>query len=130
MIRVVIGLVCSLIFLLTLMPACTSDQLPEPVFLAACDTTQASYSVNIKEIVDRSCAYSGCHVEASIGNFLTYEDMLPRLKNGSMRQRVINLRDDPIVGMPPNYAPAERPQRLSEAELVLFECWLEAGFPE
>jgi hypothetical protein len=112
------------------LPACTSDQLPEPMVLAVCDTLQATYDTNVKEIIDRTCAYSGCHIDASIGNFLTYQGMRGRLETGSIRNRVISLRHDPTVGMPPDYGPADRPVDLTQEELEIIQCWLDAGFPK
>ncbi|MCB0630776.1 MAG: hypothetical protein R2824_00615 [Saprospiraceae bacterium] len=110
--------------------ACTNDQLPEPMVLAVCDTLQTSYTSNVKEIIDRSCAYSGCHIDASIGNYLTYEGMLGRLKDGVIRSRVISLRSDPVKGMPPAYSPGDRPKELTQHELEIIQCWLDAGFPK
>lgn len=112
------------------LPACTSDQLPEPMVLAVCDTLQATYETNVQEIIDRTCAYSGCHIDASIGNYLTYEGMLGRLTNGSIRNRVISLRNDPTIGMPPDYTPSDRPQNLTQEELEIIQCWLDAGYPK
>lgn len=110
--------------------ACTNDQLPEPMVLAVCDTLQTSYNTNVKEIIDRTCAYSGCHIDASIGNYLTYEGMLGRLKDGVIRSRVISLRSDPVKGMPPAYSPDDRAKELSQQELEIIQCWLDAGFPK
>ena len=110
--------------------ACTNDQLPEPMLLAVCDTLQTSYNTNVKEIIDRTCAYSGCHIDASIGNYLTYEGMLSRLKDGVIRSRVISFRDDGNKGMPPDYAPRDRAKDLTQRELEILECWIGAGFPK
>ncbi len=123
------ALTLGLTILYCCLPACTSDQLPEPMELAVCETLESSYETNIKELVDRTCAYSGCHIDASIGNFLTYEGMLGRLHNGSIRSRVISLRDDPTIGMPPDYVPGDRPKDLTQEELEILQCWLESGFP-
>lgn len=112
------------------LPACTNDQLPEPMLLAVCDTLVATYDTNVKDIIDQSCAYSGCHIDAATGNYLTYEGMLSRLQSGAVRNRVIGLRDDPTNGMPPNYAPAGRPQDLTQEELEIMQCWLDSGFPK
>lgn len=124
------ALALGLTFLYFCLPACTNDQLPEPMMLAACDTLQTSYETNVKDIIDRTCAYSGCHIDASIGNYLTYEGMLGRLQTGSIRNRVISLRDDPTVGMPPDYVPGDRPRELSQEELEIIQCWLDAGYPK
>lgn len=112
------------------LPACTTDQLSEPMELAVCDTLETSYETNVKDIIDRTCAYSGCHIDASIGNFLNYDGMLGRLQTGAIRNRVISLRHDPTEGMPPNYAPVGRARELTQEELEIMQCWLDGGFPE
>lgn len=119
----------GLTILFSTFSACTNDQLPEPMVLAVCDTLQTSYETNVKEIIDRTCAYSGCHIDASIGNYLTYEGMLGRLKDGVIRSRVISLRSDPVKGMPPAYSPDDRAKELTQQELEIIQCWLDSGFP-
>ena len=92
-----------------------------------------TYNNQIKAIVDNSCAYSGCHDGAGgIGPFdYTNYDGLSNAF-GVMRTRVVNLRDDPAQGMPPNRSvyPQSQKDNLTQQELELFECWINAGFPE
>ena len=114
---------------LYLLAACTADQLPEPQ-VADCGATIApTYLVDVKPIIDESCAYSGCHLDSSPGRFDSYSGLLPYLESNTFRQRVLIDRD-PTTGMPPNYAPDDRPRDLTEEQLTIIECWLEAGFPE
>lgn len=120
----------SLVFALLLMGSgCTSDQLPEPT-LSECGSLTPSYNVEIKPIIDQSCAYSGCHLDSAPGQYDTYEGLLSILENGDFRKFVITERADPSLGMPPNFAPAGRPKDLNEQEIELIDCWLQAGFPE
>jgi hypothetical protein len=109
--------------------ACTSDSLPEPT-AADCIGITPTYGNEIMPIIEASCAYSGCHLDASPGRFDSYAGLLPYLEDNSFRQRVISERADANRGMPPDYAPAGRPRDLTEEELQLIECWLDAGFPE
>lgn len=109
--------------------SCASDQLPEPT-AAVCDTPSPTYTGEVQAIIDASCAYSGCHLDTSPGRFADYTGLLPYLEDNTFRQRVISERADANRGMPPNYAPADRPQDLTEEELLIIECWLDAGFPE
>ncbi|MEL7123194.1 MAG: hypothetical protein AAFO07_27340 [Bacteroidota bacterium] len=120
------------LLLMGLLTYCTNDELPAPDPAASdeCDNISATYDTNIKPIIDNSCAYSGCHLGSAPGRYDTYEGMLPNLQNGLILQRVITLRDDPNVGMPPNYAPSNRPQDLSDEDFQLIKCWLENGFPK
>ena len=112
-----------------LLVACTSDQLPEPV-MADCSSVNPTYNGEIKQIIDASCAYSGCHLDSSPGRFDDYAGLLPYLEDNTFRQRVLIERADPTTGMPPNYAPSGRSQDLTADELMTIECWLDAGFPE
>lgn len=117
------------VFAVLLFAACTSDQLPEPV-MADCSSVDPTYNVEVKPIIDASCAYSGCHLDASPGRFDDYAGLLPYLEDNTFRQRVLIEQADPTTGMPPNYAPADRSQDLTAEELMIIECWLDAGFPE
>lgn len=100
--------------------------MPEP---SLCEGISPTYEVEIRPIIEASCAYSGCHLGGAPGLYNSYEGLLANLNDGTFRQRVISQKDDPNVGMPPNYAPSDRPQDLTAEELNLIECWLDAGFP-
>lgn len=108
-----------------LLSACTAEELPRLSANADCNGVQASYAFNVEAIIENSCAYAGCHPE-----YDSYEGLLPVLEDGSFRSRVITLRADANVGMPPDYAPANRPRSLSEEEVNLLECWLDDDFPQ
>ena len=98
--------------------------------MADCGVEEPTYTVDIKEIIDLSCAYSGCHLDSSPGRFDSYSGLLPYLQDNTFRQRVLIQRGDPTTGMPPNFAPSGRPINLTSEELMIIECWLNAGFPE
>ena len=108
---------------------CSSDELPPPD-TGDCANLQPTYENAVKEIIDRSCAYSSCHLDAAPGVFTSYEGLLDVLNSGEFSRRVISLRADEFLGMPPNNAPTGRPIDLTEEELNTISCWLEAGFPE
>lgn len=107
---------------------CTNDALPEPTEIPCSDMTP-TYETDIAPIIERTCAYGGCHLGTAPGIYTSYEGLLGQLEDGIFRTRVIADRADPVEGMPPNYAPDDRDQDLTEAELLLIECWLDAGFP-
>lgn len=109
---------------------CTSDELPEPSGLANCVDTTPTYETNVRPIIDNTCAYSGCHLDSAPGNYATYNGMKFVLENGLFRQRVFDLKEDAILGMPPNNAPTGKPKDLTEEELSILRCWVENGFPE
>ncbi len=109
--------------------SCNKDQLPEPP-VSDCQDLVPDYEQDIVPIIEASCAYSGCHLGGAPGVYNSYANLLPDLESGRFRNRVIELRSDPNLGMPPNYSPPGRPRILTESELSLIQCWLEAGFPE
>jgi len=109
--------------------SCTTDSLPEPT-PTPCDNVMPTYTTDIRPIIEESCAYSGCHLGGAPGVYDSYGGLLADLESGLFRQRVLLRKDDPNIGMPPNYSPEDRPQDLTVEELVLIECWLEAGYPE
>lgn len=111
--------------------ACTKDQLPEPTFADSCLDSIPTYAGQIEAIIQASCAYAGCHLDGTApGVYTSYEGLLPNIESGDFRERVLNLKDDPNIGMPPNYAPDGQPKDLSQAELDLIRCWLDSGFPK
>lgn len=113
---------------IVLFGACTKDALPEPTELP-CGDVMLTYVTDIAPIVERTCAYGGCHLGTAPGIYTDYDGVLPQLESGSFRERVITLQADVNLGMPPNYAPDDRDQDLTEMELRMIECWLDDGFP-
>ncbi|WP_157472473.1 hypothetical protein [Neolewinella persica] len=122
-------LLSSFYVFLLIISSCTSDVLPEPVILP-CDGETPTYEADVRDIIERSCAYSGCHLGGAPGIYDSYLGLISDLESGLFRQRVIDVRDDATIGMPPNYAPQDRPEDLTEEELIIITCWLDAGFPE
>lgn len=115
--------------------SCTNDELPRPEIPEYCDTLTASYLLNVKPIIDASCAYSGCHDGAGgigPGNYKNYNGIVGVLESGLFRQRVLTQKDDAVVGMPPNsnVYPESEKDDLTEEELRVIECWINAGYPE
>ena len=108
---------------------CTSDQLPKPSE-TDCTGFTPTFSQDIQPIIDASCAFSGCHLDTAPGVYDSYEGLLPVLEDGKFRQRVITERSDGIKGMPPDFAPDNRPKDLTEEQIQLIDCWLLAGHPE
>ncbi len=122
------------IMILVSLLACTNDVLPPPETPEFCVDTSPSYDTNVKAIIDESCAYSGCHDGAGgtgPGNYKSYNGLLSILDNGSFRSRVLDQKNDPVQGMPPNndVYPESQKDDLTEEELQIIECWLNEGYP-
>ena len=95
------------------------------------DVTFGVTEGSIKAIIDNSCAYSGCHLDGSApGVYTTYSGVASVVESGRFREKVVSLRDDPNLGMPPDFAPEGRPKDLTQFELELIQCWLENNYPE
>lgn len=109
---------------------CVADELPEAAGMIDCTGEQSTYETNIRDIIDNSCAYSGCHLDSAPGNYSNFQGLRLIIEDGSFNQRVFTIKDDPVLGMPPNNAPAGRPKNLTEDELNTLRCWIQNGFPE
>lgn len=110
--------------------ACSRDELEPP---GGCETMTPTYSGSVKDIIDQSCAYSGCHDgQGGIGpgNYTTFEGMEADMQSGNFTERVINLRDNPSKGMPPNSSvyPESQQDDLSTIQLEIITCWIQNGF--
>ena len=109
------------------------------VFLFSCDSDrlvvdrdecliEASYDVNVKEIINASCAYHPeCHSQgSSFGDYSTYDRMMPVLNPQKFDDRVLIARN-----MPPDYADeVGGPTMLTTEQLEILRCWSEDNFPE
>jgi len=89
----------------------------------------------VKSIIDQTCSYSGCHDGAGgigPGDYTTYEGMLRDLESGSFANRVIDMKDNPSRGMPPDASvyPQTLQDDLSPTQLEIITCWLQEGFPK
>ncbi len=128
--------ITSLLILYLASYSCTNDVLPEPPHPAACDTMVVTYTNLVKDIIDNSCAYSGCHLPGSssgaTGDFSNYGGLSAYLESGSFRDRVISQKNDPVAGMPPNLTayPESQKDSLTDEEFLIIQCWLYFEYPE
>lgn len=110
--------------------SCSSDVL-EPT--EDC-ITSASYSTNVKDIIDDTCAYSGCHngEGSAPGDYRTYQGLQRFISDGSFVERVIDIKDNPTRGMPPNREvyPESLQDDLTDEQLAIITCWVQNNFPE
>lgn len=131
---IIVGLVISCIAYYS----CDDDKVQPN---AGCETIVAKYQSSdpdvssVKEIIDQTCSYSGCHDGVGgIGprDYTTYEGMLRHLESGSFADRVITQRDNPALGMPPDASVYQQSLQdsLSSIQLEIITCWLQEGFPK
>ena len=124
-----IMLLIGIIFLLL---SCEYTELPKPDPPSLCESVEVTYANQIKPIIDRTCAFTGCHVTNSTapGDFTNYESMEPFLNDIGFRRYVIEFESDPLVGMPPNWESNPGPKDLTKDELEIMECWISNDYPE
>lgn len=120
----------TFLFFISIVFSCNTDKLMSDMTEGCTDPV--TYNDQIKPIIDESCAYSGCHDGASIppGNFQNYTGLQAFLSDDLFKRYVIDLKDDANQGMPPSYAPAGKPQDLTQEQLDLVECWIADAYPE
>ena len=104
--------------------ACDYDQAAEPTLGDNCANVSVTYETGVEELMERTCAYSGCHVSGfSSGDYTTYENIIPFLD--AIEGRTLRAQD-----MPPSYAPDGKAKSLTADEIQLLDCWIAAGAPE
>lgn len=52
------------------------------------------------------------------------------LTDQGFKERIIDLRDDPDQGMPPNWPSNVGPHDLTDEEFEIISCWINDGYPE
>lgn len=121
-----------MLFFGLLVIACTSDKLDEPIPPTFCEANMVTYDNQVKPIIDKTCAIAGCHVLGTIapGVFTNYEGLRPFLSDAEFKTFVIDLRDDPNLGMPPDWPTNPGPKNLTEEEFEIISCWVAQGYPE
>lgn len=101
--------------------SCTRDKIAEEISECAEEVT---YQNGISAIFETSCSYSGCHSGPAPGNFTNYDGIASYIDGGLLERRVLVDRN-----MPPINATGG-PTSLSDEEIELFKCWVQAGYPE
>jgi len=122
----------SLVGLFTFSTSCANDKLPEPEPPELCDTLKVSYNLQIKDIIDTNCAIPGCHRQGTQapGNYTSFASLEPFLTEREFERFVVDFRNDPDIGMPPNWPTNPGPKDLTQEEFDIVSCWIEAGYPE
>ncbi len=109
-----------------------SDKLSKPEPLALCDTLAVSYNIQIKDIIDTYCAIPTCHIPGGEGPgvYTSYESMSLFLTDDLFKRFVVDFRNDPELGMPPNRASNPGPKDLTQEDFDIISCWIEKEYPE
>ena len=87
---------------------------------------EMSYEVQIKSILNETCALSNCHVNGSSvkGDFSSYSGVKIYIETAdNFEERIVKIQD-----MPPFYSPG--PKKIVSEDLKKIECWIEQGYPK
>lgn len=111
-------------FLILIIFSCSRTEVPFG-FNGEC-VSGITYTENVEEIINNSCAYVGCHLNNEApGNFDTFSGLSGAIDNGEFFSRAVVVRD-----MPPSSVPDDRPRFLTDNEIAIITCWAENDYPE
>jgi uncharacterized membrane protein len=99
------------------MASCTYEKGEVPVKDTECDST-ISYSTVVAPLITTHC--NACHVSGGTGtgDFTTYAGLKQKADNGTLRNRVVVLKDMPQAGYTPT---------MSDEDRNLINCWIKQG---
>jgi hypothetical protein len=90
---------------------------------SGCDVSSVNYSPEIKLIISKNCAYSGCHFPGENNyDFTKYEVVADRIRSGRFTERM--------------YLPVSHPLHMptgttiNPCEFAQLMTWINNGFPE
>lgn len=113
--------VCIVSLALLSITAC--DPEPDPV---GCDDMNMTYNDDIKELLDMSCAFSGCHDDnatMTIGSLSTYDNAVAFVGFGRILGAINH--DETFSAMPAGGA-----SKLSDCNIDKITNWVNNGTPE
>lgn len=105
-----------------LLSSCTKDKI---VIVESSCPEEVAYSIQVKQIIDETCAYADCHDGGSNapGDFTSYSRMESFLTENKFVRRTIDLRD-----MPPSNSSG--PKSLTQEQLDMLICWIEGDYKD
>jgi hypothetical protein len=95
----------------------------------------ATWDADVQPIIAASCSYSGCHSGGTTANgylapesndYTSYSAMKASLDNGKFELRALVNKDMPNA----SFVPTGMPTALTQDQLDVLQCWVDAGFPE
>jgi hypothetical protein len=85
-----------------------------------CSKINASYSNDIKPIIQVYCQNYGCHKSGDTnGDYTTYEGLKAKADNGTLNERVLRKKDMPRPDL----------RQMTLDDLRKIKCWLDNGAP-
>lgn len=114
-----------LLFLSALLLSCTKET--RPTFTArpaGCDSSEVSYTRQVRPIILNNCAFTGCHVAGGEGayDYRTYAVLADRIRSGRLLQRLRLDPEDPMK-MPEDF-------EMDPCDRYTLELWIQQGYPD
>ena len=100
--------------------SCKKDEADKPEPPDVCTQITATWTADVKNIIETKCAISNCHVAGNpVGApvFADYNSIKAKVDDGTFENRVLLNRNMPPVTQPP----------LDSATLDNLQCWFNAG---
>ena len=120
--RVVFVLAIAVVFI----SSCRKDTIApryDFVIPAECSVGPVRYAPDIKLIISKNCAYSGCHFPGESNyDFTQYAVIADRIRSGRFTERIYLPVSHPLH-MPTGAA-------MDSCEFAVLMTWIENGFPE
>jgi len=114
------------LFVVVLYSSCSKDAIaPKYDFTipAGCDVSAVKYAPDIKIIISKNCAYSGCHFPGENNyDFTKYDVVADRIRSGRFTERIYLPVDHPLH-MPTGTT-------INPCEFAQLMTWINNGFPE
>lgn len=108
---------CTAVMAAVFISSCTYDKAELIIVppISACDTITATFSADVQPIITSRCAVYECHDLSYSGGYAFFEYPDIKAAIDKIQQQVIVLK----------LMPKDSP--LTETELNLIKCWIEAG---
>jgi hypothetical protein len=112
-------LACAICLAAIVIQSCEYNELPEPVPISEDCPEEISYNGQIQEIINTTCAVTGCH-NGSLGEDRNWTIL------SSLQAKKDNVKDR--INRPPG-TPGRMPAAgaLTSAEIEILTCWVNQG---
>lgn len=122
--KIILFSIFSLVFGGIILPVSCISERVEPA--ADCDTV-VNYDTEAKAIIDRTCAYVGCHDgQHAIDDFSDFAEISTYLTKTANNKNTFKSRVVISQDMPPSNVVTGK--ELTSAELDVLTCWIEGDF--
>lgn len=88
-----------------------------------CDSAGFSYEIEIRPLIIANCSGLSCHSGGnSNNNFLEYEELSDRIRNGRLEERLLLPESDPM------HMPFKR--KMESCDVFVLRTWIHQGYKQ